>query len=50
MARLLGIDYRRMRDREIKPTPVAVVVISGREVALYSEEQFDKSKPHRVNL
>jgi hypothetical protein len=40
IARTLGLDYRRMRDREVKPQPVAVVVISGREVPLYRREQF----------
>ena len=40
IARMLGIDYRRLRDRVTKPQPVAAVVISGREVPLYCAEQF----------
>jgi len=44
IARTLALDYRRMRDREVKPQPVAVVVISGREVPLYRAEQFPQKE------
>ena len=50
IARLLGLDYRRVRDHMVKPQPIAVVVISGRELPLYRAGQFEKSQPHRVDL
>jgi len=52
IARLLGRDYRHVRDHMSLPKPVAVVIISGREVSLYSAEQFGTSnnEPFRVNL
>jgi len=46
IARLLGLDYRRVRDRMVKPQPVAVVIISGREIPLYRRDQF----PQKVAL
>jgi len=40
VARRLGLDYRRLRDREVKPPHVAVVIIGGEEVKLWKLEQF----------
>jgi hypothetical protein len=40
IARTLGLDYRRVRDKMEKPQPVATVTINGREVALYRRDQF----------
>jgi hypothetical protein len=41
VARKLGRDYRGIRDREsISKTPVAVVIIGGKEMKLFKLEQF----------
>jgi hypothetical protein len=36
----MGLDYRRLRDRTVKPPHVAVVMIGGEEVKLWKLEQF----------
>jgi hypothetical protein len=40
IARILRVDYRKLRDHMVKPQPVATVVISARELPLYRAEQF----------
>jgi hypothetical protein len=40
VARRMGLDYRRLRDRTVKPPHVAVVIIGGEEVRLWKLEQF----------
>jgi hypothetical protein len=52
IARLLGRDYRHVRYHMSLPKPVAVVIISGRQVSLYTEDQFSSknNEPFRVDL
>ena len=40
VSRRMGLDYRRLRDRIVKPQPAAVVIIGGEEVKLWKLEQF----------
>ena len=40
VARRLGLNYRRLRDREVKPLHFAVVIIGGEEVKLWKLDQF----------
>jgi hypothetical protein len=47
IARRLGLDYRRLRDRTVKPPHVAVVIIGGKEVKLWKLEQFPQEMNRR---